>query len=714
MKSFMLAASPRNWTTEIRITLGLLALTLIAGAFLCAELADILGHLLQAGQGWGAAGQAVFIAAVGSFVYGGIVYQLTRLGFLRRSRAHRRATQAQLAPLRADTLHVPSIAILIPAFKEEDSVVRQALLSAALQDFPNRRVVLLIDDPPQPRDGDSYHCLERMRDLPRELAANLEKPRRKLEDALEDHLWRRRAALDKCQETLLLSALHRDTAHWFEACAAEELQHSHTDRLFTDLVLRAPAREHRARSSELAARAGTGCALDATEILHEFRRLACRFRVALGSFERKRYENLSWEPNKAMNLNAYIGLMDARHREVRERDGLHLERTDDMSGTLAVPRADYIVTLDADSILAHHYTLRLVEWLERPAHRRVAVAQTPYSAVPGATTALERIAGATTDMQYIVHQGFTAHAATFWVGANAVIRTRALQDLRGERQERGHRVPVFIQDRTVIEDTESSIDLIARGWSLHNEPERLAFSATPPDFGALAIQRRRWANGGLVILPKLLRLASLRASGRMGLCEAFLRTHYLTSIALVNASLVLLLVLPFENAMRSWWLPVASVAYFVLYARDLSQAGYRASDAWRAYALNLLLVPVNLSGVGQSLWQMITGTKSSFGRTPKVADRTRVGAGILLSVSALLGLCLWRLGCDVRQGFWFHAVFSLVNGGLLAYALARFVGARAFVEDVAGGIADLVRIGVEIMRDVATRARGLVPLLRER
>ena len=51
--------------------------------------------------------------------------------------------------------------------------------------------------------------------------------------------------------------------------------------------------------------------------------------------------------------------------------------------------------------------------------------QTPYSAFPGAPTRVERIAGATTDIQYIVHQGMAEHGAAFWVGANAVLRARA-------------------------------------------------------------------------------------------------------------------------------------------------------------------------------------------------------------------------------------------------------------------------------------------------
>ncbi|MDZ7726816.1 MAG: glycosyltransferase family 2 protein [Dehalococcoidia bacterium] len=109
-------------------------------------------------------------------------------------------------------------------------------------------------------------------------------------------------------------------------------------------------------------------------------------------------------------------------------------------------------------------------------------------------------------MQYIVHQGMTHHGATFWVGANAVLRKRAIDQLVEEDVENGFPVRRYIKDRTVIEDTESSIDLRALGWRLYNYPERLSYSATPPDFGSLVIQRQRWANGGLVILPKLLRL----------------------------------------------------------------------------------------------------------------------------------------------------------------------------------------------------------------
>jgi hypothetical protein len=61
-----------------------------------------------------------------------------------------------------------------------------------------------------------------------------------------------------------------------------------------------------------------------------------------------------------MNLNSYIALMD-RHLAVR-RAGPSLELPDAPSrlADLAVPDADDILTLDADSVLEPSYATRLI------------------------------------------------------------------------------------------------------------------------------------------------------------------------------------------------------------------------------------------------------------------------------------------------------------------------------------------------------------------
>ena len=100
-----------------------------------------------------------------------------------------------------------------------------------------------------------------------------------------------------------------------------------------------------------------------------YRRLAWTFSAEVTSFERKRYVSLSHEPNKAMNLNSYIGLMGGSYREIQTVGGIALVPA--QPGTrLIVPDPDYVVTLDADSVLLPEYCLRLVYLLEQQENQR--------------------------------------------------------------------------------------------------------------------------------------------------------------------------------------------------------------------------------------------------------------------------------------------------------------------------------------------------------
>jgi len=416
-------------------------------------------------------------------------------------------------------------------------------------------------------------------------------------------------------------------------------------------------------------------------LAREYRRLATLFSVRFTLFERKRYENMSHEPNKAMNLNSYLALLGGRFNEIQRGAKWFLVRAGEGPSSLTVPAAEFVITLDADSILMPGYALRLVHEMRLPGNERLAVVQTPYSSIPAARGSLEYVAGATTDIQYLIHQGFTAFGATFWVGANALLRVAALNDIRTHDRERGYPITRYIQDRTLIEDTESSIDLIERGWILHNYPERLAYSATPPDFGALLIQRRRWANGGLVILPKFIRHL-LRELRWTKLTEAYFRCHYLASIAVVNLGLLLTVSFPFGDRVNSAWLPATALPYFVLYGRDLVRIGYRWRDLASVYALNLLLIPINLGGVFKSIQQSMTRKKLPFGRTPKVSNRTAAPALYLLAEYGMF-LC-WSLGAmsDLAAHRWTHAAFAAFNSAFLGWAIYSYIGWSATVEDL--------------------------------
>jgi cellulose synthase/poly-beta-1,6-N-acetylglucosamine synthase-like glycosyltransferase len=311
---------------------------------------------------------------------------------------------------------------------------------------------------------------------------------------------------------------------------------------------------------------------------------------------------------------------------------------------------------------------------------------------------VERIAGATTDIQYLVHQGATFYNASYWVGANALIRFAALEDIRREQVENGKSCAVFIQDETVIEDTGSTVDLLHAGWSVHNFFAPLAYSATPGDFGALAIQRKRWSNGGLIIFPQL--LAQYAASpGRLERSvELFLRSHYLLSPLVGNLAILLLMLVSLGDARHLVLTPLAMAPYFVLYGLDLKSKGYRLRDLFAVNALNLLLLPVGLAGVLASISQMLTGRKGTFWRTPKVAGRTRVALPYILANVALFALMCFYTVQGAVEGEWIASLLPAGSLALYAYGLTVFMGWGHMLDDLGAWLGEVTMPAVRAIR----------------
>jgi hypothetical protein len=167
----------------------------------------------------------------------------------------------------------------------------------------------------------------------------------------------------------------------------------------------------------------------------------------------------------------------------------------------------------------------------------------------------------------------------------------------------------------------------------------------------------------------------------------------------VNAGVLILLLHSFEISLRNYWLPLTAVAYFILYGRDMVLMGYRWFDLLRVYALNLLLIPVNLGGILKSLQQVVTGRHSAFARTPKVNHRTAVPA---IYIVAQWGIAIWCIGFsmfDLTMGRWAHAFFAAANSMFLFYALVHYVGVRNSLDDVTAGLRTwLERMSVPMLK----------------
>ncbi len=633
-----------------------------------------------------------YVVLMGLLTFSALMYLLARQGALHRSRRHLRVPRAEIDAHLAES--ASAVTVLVPSYREDPDVVRMTLLSAALQEFPSIRVVPLLDDPPQPADDDAAASLAACRALAAEVADYLREPRERLSCVLDAHELRGFSGGAGSPDDLrALAAEFAWAADWLLMRADEHPRSTMQEAFVADEVLAALGDDLRRTGVALAAAADSGVEMSWERLCQLARRLAWTFQAELTTFERKRYAELPPEANKAMNLNAYLSLMGGSYREVVTRSGVVLRPTDD-TPDLVVPATPLVLTLDADSVLLREYCLRLAYHLDLPGNERIAVIQTPYSAFRGAITRVERIAGATTDLQHQLHQGMTYYDATFWVGANALIRREALDDIVEVSYVDGIEERRYIQDRTVIEDTESSIDLVARGWSLYNYAERLSYSATPPDFGSLAVQRGRWSNGGLLIIPAYWRyLRRMRRDRRkVGLASVALRVNYMASVAWASVGLVALLVLPFNSRLLSPALVAAALPYFIAMSSDLHRMGYKRTDVFRIYGFNLVLLPVNLAGVLKSLQQAAAKSKIPFARTPKIRDRTATPALFVLSAVLIAAFSFWVLQRDVLERNWGNAAFAAFNALLTTYAIVAFLGVRNAVQDVLHGAAAWIRV----------------------
>ncbi|WP_235833613.1 glycosyltransferase family 2 protein [Aeromicrobium chenweiae] len=629
-----------------------------------------------------------YVLVVTFLTFSALMYLVARQGALLRFRSHVRAPRGLIDRHFAEA---PSqrLTVLIPSYAEEPDVVRLTMWSAALQEYPDLHLVLLIDDPPAPTDPAVRAKLEATRRLAPDIQEALREPRERFQASLaaaEATLARGKGRRRSVKTAL---ADYHAAADWLEAMAQAEQVVDHVSEFFVDQVLVGLANELRLTALALQAALDQGGLPEPSRILELQRRLAWIFRADLTSFERKAYGSLSHEANKAMNVNAYLGLMGHVWRPQHTALGVMLDEVETAEpGDLDIPDSGYVLTLDADSQLLRDYCIRLVFYLEQEQNQHVAIIQTPYSSFRGAPTRIERIAGASTDLQHILHQGKTHHNATFWVGANAVIRKSALEDIVEVENIGGHDVKTYIQDRTVIEDTESSIDIGTAGWTLVNYPERLSYSATPPDFGSLVVQRRRWANGGLLILPKLWeQMRHRRHSGtRVHLTELALRVNYMASIAWASFGLLFLLFYPYDSRLLSPLVLGAALPYFLAMGSDLRACGHRFTDIFRIYGFNLVLLPVNLAGVLKSVQQAFTGEKIPFARTPKVRNRTAAPALHVMVPYLIVLFSLLTAWRDYQQENWGNAGFAMFNAILATVAISSYIGVRASLVDMGLGV----------------------------
>src|SRR3982751_5968848 len=303
----------------------------------------------------------VYMVVVTGLAASATAYLITRVGFFYRSRQHHRAPRIVLDTFLQSA--TPSVTVLVPSYQEDERVIRTTLLTAALQEYPRLRVVLLIDDPQQPRTRHARDLLLAARALPAAIEAGLAGPHARVQAAYErfEHsLGERDQRATTADDMRDLAAEYRFAASWLYGLGRRQEMVDHTDVFFVEHILHALAEALGTIAGALERGADEDAALPVERLVQLYRRLLATFDASVTSFERKRFVSLSSEPNKAMNLNSYIGLMGGSYQEVSTPLGIALVPAAAGRAELSIPNPDYVLTLDADSVLLPEYCLRLV------------------------------------------------------------------------------------------------------------------------------------------------------------------------------------------------------------------------------------------------------------------------------------------------------------------------------------------------------------------
>jgi chitinase len=302
--------------------------------------------------------EVLYLVIVTLLTVSAVAYLLARLGFMYRTRTHHRATRASLDQYY--DARRPTLTTIIPSYQEEERVIRTTLLSAALQEYPDKQVVLLIDDPYVPKNQKAREQQESARALPGKIERLLAEPARRFAGEMQSfELALQRGDQPSGNSMLGLASAYGAAVDWLENLADRQEITDHTDEFFVNEIVLRLADSFREVKDALLESAAEGVVLHPQMFRRLYRRLVWTFSVRVASFERKKYVSLSHEPNKAMNLNSYLGLMGGTYHEIQTAGGTALVPAQPGLGK-HVQNPDYVVTLDADSVLLPEYCLRLV------------------------------------------------------------------------------------------------------------------------------------------------------------------------------------------------------------------------------------------------------------------------------------------------------------------------------------------------------------------
>nr|WP_022683774.1 glucans biosynthesis glucosyltransferase MdoH [Sphingobium bisphenolivorans] len=357
---------------------------------------------------------------------------------------------------------------------------------------------------------------------------------------------------------------------------------------------------------------------------------------------------------------------------------------------------DYMIVLDADSVMSGQTMARLAADMER--HPHVGLIQTVPSIV-GASTFFARWQQFASRLFGPISAAgmiwWTGSEGMFW-GHNAILRTRAfaqscgLPELPGRAPFGGH-----IMSHDMIE----AALLRRHGWDVHIVMADDSFEEFPPSLPDLATRDRRWCQGNIQHVPLIPGIAGLHSVSRFQLLVG--ASAYCTSPLWLALMLVVL-----GGAVAGLWPPSAilpsgallALTAVLLFGPKLLAMVWALADPARRIGfgggvrmtrgvvadilLSILMAPVSMLTQTINLFGILMGRKSSWnGQTRDRDGMAMLPAIWLFKWHILLGGLLTVLA--VKSGTSIGWIMPVVVGLVLAPFFAAFTARKDWGERMA-------------------------------
>ncbi|ANI78410.1 glucans biosynthesis glucosyltransferase MdoH [Sphingobium sp. EP60837] len=350
---------------------------------------------------------------------------------------------------------------------------------------------------------------------------------------------------------------------------------------------------------------------------------------------------------------------------------------------------DYMIVLDADSVMSGQTMARLALDMER--HPHVGLIQTVPTIVGAATFFARWQQFASRLFGPISAAGMIWWAGSegmFW-GHNAILRTKAfaqscgLPELPGRAPFGGH-----IMSHDMIE----AALLRRRGWDVHMVMADDSFEEFPPSLPDLATRDRRWCQGNIQHVPLIPKIKGLHPVSRFQLLVG--ASAYCTSPLWLALMLVVL-----GGALAGVWPPSAilpsggllALTAVLLFGPKLLAMLWAMADPARRIgfggaarmsrgviadiALSILMAPVSMLTQTINLFGILMGRKSSWSGQIRDRDGMAMTSAIwLFKYHIMLGGALTALA--IRGGTSVGWIIPVVAGLVLAPVLAAFTARK--------------------------------------